>query len=66
MPNELFPLPITTEVKKQITAKDTIKDLEIIECGESAKYKSNNTNTVTIDFLRNHLSYEYYMAKIQD
>ncbi len=66
MPSELFPQPITIEAKKQITAKDTIKDLEIIECSESAKYKSNNVNTATIDFLRNHLSYEDYIAKIQD
>lgn len=63
-PNELFPKPNTLEIEKQITAKETIEDLEKIKCSETAKYETNNTNSNTINFLRNCISFEEYMAKI--
>ena len=34
----LYPEPITKDEETQITARDTISDLENVECGEEAKY----------------------------
>lgn len=37
-PSELFPVKITEKTEDMITANQTIKDLENIDCSESAKY----------------------------
>ena len=38
MPRELFPSAITVEDERQVTARDTIVDLENVECSETAQY----------------------------
>lgn len=59
-PSELFPEPITTLVEEQVTAKETIYDLEAVECSEKAKYTSEYCSDI-LDFLKRKISYEDYI-----
>lgn len=65
-PAELFPVPITVGKSQQVTAEETILDLEDVECGEKAKYTSSY-NSEILRFFKGSLSYEDYIdAKIRN
>ena len=62
-PCELFPTPITTDNDKQITARDTISDLEEVRCDEFAKYLKSDESEI-LKFFKGIISYEEYIYKM--
>lgn len=60
-PGRLFPEPITEKISQQITAWDTISDLENIECSEVAQYERTTEFTAIMQFFKGHLSYNEYV-----
>ena len=65
-PSDLFPDPITVNINTQVTAKETIADLEKIDCDEDAQY-INFYKSDIIKFFRGLLSYpEYIQSKISN
>ena len=65
MPGELFPVPITLEESKQVTARDTIADLETVPCGVDAMYV-DGVNSDILEFFKGNMSYEeYILSKTQ-
>jgi len=64
LPSELFPSPITE--KKQVTARETIYDLETVECKETSKYVEGYDFDI-LNFLKKKISYdEYILGRIKD
>lgn len=59
-PSSIFPDAITKEAKSQITARDTIFDLDGIECSENALYTAQYKSNM-IDFFRNQISYQEFI-----
>lgn len=59
-PNQLFPSPITVDETKQVTARETIGDLESVPCEETAKYADGFRSEI-LDFFKGNISYEKYM-----
>lgn len=59
-PSELFPKPITLDDSIQVTSKETIFDLEPIECNDSATY-SNSYCSDIIRFFKGKQTYEQYV-----
>lgn len=64
-PGELFPTPITDDKNTQITARETISDLEKVECGEFSEY-IETTESEIVKFFKGNISYEEYIQKIKD
>lgn len=62
-PADLYPEEITKQEKLQITARDTIRDLENIECGEAARYHSS-TSSVILPYFRGELSIDEFLQNI--
>ena len=65
LPKDIYPDPITPNEDKQITAKDTIYDLENVECSETAVYNSTVTSLI-LRFFKNQISAEEYISAIKD
>lgn len=64
LPTVLYPDPITKEDNSQITARDTISDLENVECGETAKYVDADESEV-LKFLKGKTTYESYVNSVK-
>lgn len=62
MPSELFPSAITVEDERQVTAYDTIADLENVECSETAQYIDFEESDI-LQFFKGKISYEEYVQK---
>lgn len=62
-PRTLFPIPITEQPEMQITAFDTISDLENIPCDEKAK-SSNAVFSPILKFFKGFISCEDYIQLI--
>lgn len=60
-PVDLYPLPITKEVDKQVTARDAISDLERIECHDRAIYDSNIVESTLVKALKNKITFDEYV-----
>lgn len=60
-PAELFPKPVTVNTDEQVTAKETIFDLEAVECTEEAKYTGGYDSDI-LRFFKGQLSYEEYIT----
>lgn len=56
-PGDLYPPTTTNDSKNQITARETIIDLEKVECSDTAKYKESYDSDL-IRFFRGVISYE--------
>lgn len=54
-PSELFPNSITSDEGNQVTARDTIFDLENVYCDEGAKY-SNSSESEILKFFKGKIS----------
>ncbi|MCB6142533.1 Alw26I/Eco31I/Esp3I family type II restriction adenine-specific DNA-methyltransferase [Lachnospira pectinoschiza] len=61
-PSELFPKPITIN-GNQVTARDTISDLENVECGNNARYSETNESEI-LKFFKGTISYDEYISKM--
>lgn len=59
-PEDMYPETITREEKHQVTARETIGDLEKVECCETAKY-SGKYNSDLIQFFRGQESFSDYI-----
>lgn len=60
-PGELFPKPITTEESSQVTARETIADLETVPCDDTAKYVEGDGSDI-LEFFKGHMTYEEYVT----
>lgn len=60
-PSELFPDMITRQDFNQVTAKETIFDLETVKCEENAKYNSDYISDI-IQFFKGEISYEDFLC----
>lgn len=63
-PDLLYPEPITKDEKTQITARDTISDLENVECGEEAKY-SDVDESVILKLFKGKITYKEYVDLVK-
>lgn len=63
-PADLFPAPITSEESMQITAGETISDLEDIPCNENASYKEKTESNI-LQLLKGKMSYSDYIKTIK-
>ena len=59
-PSKLFPSAITQSSSKQITARETIADLEKIECSENAVYTGEPTSDI-VKLFRAQITYEDFI-----
>lgn len=59
-PSELFPTPITCNEESQVTARETIYDLDAVDCDDDAKYTDEYTSDI-IRFFKKQLSYDEYV-----
>jgi DNA (cytosine-5)-methyltransferase 1 len=59
-PSILYPKKITEKLSSQLTARDTIYDLETVECGETACYHCEPTSDIG-RFFRGELTYYEYI-----
>ncbi|MCI8951629.1 MAG: Alw26I/Eco31I/Esp3I family type II restriction adenine-specific DNA-methyltransferase [Lachnospiraceae bacterium] len=61
-PSELFPRPITVN-NNQVTARETISDLEKVDCGENAEYAESDESEI-LKFFKGTISYEEYIFRM--
>lgn len=62
-PSDLYPDPITLDDDQQITAYETIFDLEKIKCSETAKYDSSYSSLI-LRYLKGEIDAGRYVEKI--
>ena len=65
LPGDIYPQAITPSEEAQITAKDTIYDLESVECSENAMYNSSYSSTI-LKFFKKEISAGDYIDLIRD
>lgn len=58
----MFPAPITFG-DRQVTARETISDLENVNCGENARYAECDESLI-LQFFKGKISYDMYINKI--
>lgn len=61
VPGALFPTPITAEESSQVTARETIADLETVPCDDTAKYVDCDSSDI-LEFFKGHITYEEYVT----
>lgn len=59
-PADLFPNAITSEESEQVTARETISDLENVLCGEDARYDDVKESSI-LKFFKGKISYEEFV-----
>lgn len=62
LPSQLFPSAITVEDERQVTARDTIEDLENVECSDIAKY-IDCTESDILQFFKGEITFEEYVQR---
>lgn len=62
-PDELYPDEITKYESSQITARDTISDLECVPCSEEAKY-IDAPESVIVELFKKKITYAEYIKRI--
>ena len=60
MPAELYPEVITPQEEFQVSAKETIGDLENVKCSNTAEYAEGEESDI-IQFFKGKISYEEYI-----
>lgn len=63
LPKDIFPAPITIDEYKQITAYQTIFDLESVSCCDEAKYSSEYTSDI-LKVLKGQIDMEEYIRRV--
>ena len=63
LPAVLYPSTITEEEKSQITARDTIYDLETIPCGEEVPYKSHYSSKI-LNYFNGRVTLEEFLHSV--
>ena len=64
-PADIFPNEVTPNPNQQISAYETIFDLEQVECSETAMYDSDYTSNI-LQFFKDEISAEEYIARSMD
>lgn len=64
-PKDLFPEPITVDVEYQITARETIADLENVSCDEIAIYDDVPESEI-VKLFKNKIGYEEYVKYLNE
>lgn len=64
-PADIFPNEITPNPNQQISAYETIFDLEQVECSETAMYASDYKSNI-LQFLKDEISAEEYITRSMD
>ena len=59
-PGNLYPNEITTDADSQVTARETIADLETVMCSETAKYVEGEEGDI-LKFFKGKITYEEYV-----
>ncbi len=59
-PSELYPEKITVRESHQVTARETIGDLEKVDCSDTAEYIPGDESDI-LQFLKGRISYEDYV-----
>ena len=59
-PGELFPTQITVDESCQVTARETIADLETVPCDDTARYVDFDESDI-LKFFKGKISYEEYV-----
>lgn len=65
MPADIFPFPITPNPDRQISAYETIFDLEQVDCSETARYDSDYRSNI-LQYFKDDISIEEYVRKSTD
>lgn len=65
LPSDIFPKAITPNLESQVSAYDTIYDLEQVECDEEAKYNSSYSSNI-IRYLKGEISADEYTRLVSD
>jgi DNA-cytosine methyltransferase len=65
LPKDIYPEPITPNDDRQITAYETMYDLENVECSEDAKYASSYSSYI-LQFLKGKIEAEEYVKYVTD
>lgn len=65
LPSDIFPEPVTPNADRQISAYETIYDLEKVECGENARYCSNYSSEI-LRFLKGEIGPDEYLDAVRD
>lgn len=61
-PEELFPKPITIDESRQVTARETIADLENVPCDDTARYVDFDESDI-LEFFKGKITYEEYIDR---
>ena len=59
-PAELYPEEITSDASSQVTARETISDLESVICSDTAEYVESEESDI-LRFFKGKISYEEYV-----
>lgn len=65
LPKDIYPEPITPNDDRQITAYETMCDLENVDCSEDAKYASNYSSSI-LRFFKGEIEAEEYVKSVTD
>lgn len=65
MPSELYPDVLTPNLDRQVTAKETIYDLETVQCAEDAQYGSSYSSPM-LQYLKHEISIDEYLSQVKD
>lgn len=60
-PKELFPKSITVDESCQVTARETIADLETVPCNDDARYVDYDESDI-LKFFKGKITYEEYVS----
>ncbi len=58
----LFPESLTVDIDNQVTARETIYDLENVPCDENAKYGDSSYNSNILKLFKGKISYSEYLS----
>ncbi|MDD2992654.1 MAG: Alw26I/Eco31I/Esp3I family type II restriction adenine-specific DNA-methyltransferase [Pygmaiobacter sp.] len=65
LPKDIYPAPLTPNDDRQVSAYETIYDLENVECSDNARYTSMYTSPI-LQFFRGTIDADEYIKKIRD
>lgn len=68
LPKDIYPEPITPNDDRQITAYETMYDLENVDCSEDAKYAkyASSYSSYILKFLKGEIEAEEYVKYVTD
>lgn len=65
MPDDLYPKPVTPNMDHQVTAYETIFDLEQVACSEEARYESDYASPM-LQYLKGEMDIDAYLEAVKD